>query len=243
MIVFIALAKGELGKDIEKYLQAYGLYVQLDGRPMKFVQRIGNRVFRPMQSKDVPWYVAGKADYGITGEDLVEDYLLGSGDEIKIVDRLGFGKADLVVFARDSNPAEIKRKFKKQPTVIAPNFYSNLVANGKVREYLRKTFGEYDVELVAGSTEGFVARGDADIGFDLTTYFQRPEEERERTTLSSNGLKIVERIMPTEAVAIAKPCYTADDFRRMLGTPLKKEMRIITTGNMSEIEVVKYSDE
>lgn len=227
MTVFIALARGELGKEIEKYLHGYGIMVQLDGRPLQFEQRIGNRVFAPMQSKDVPRYVARKADFGITGEDLVEDYRLGSGDTLKVVDKLGFGKADLVVFAKDSSPTEIKRKLKRRPIVVAPNFYKNLVTNGKIGGYLRDVFGEYDVNLVAGSTEGFVVRDDADLGFDLTTYFQRPKEERKRTTLSSNGLRIVERSMPTEAVVVTKNSseFTLKEFENALSDPYKLDWR------------------
>ena len=192
--------------------------VKLDGRPLQFEQRIGNRVFAPMQSKDIPRYVAARADYGITGEDMIEDYRLGSGNTLKILDKPGFGKADLVVFAKDGSPVEIKRKLKRRPIVATPNFYGNLVTKGKVGGYLRDVFGEYDVELVAGSTEGFVVRDDADLGFDLTTYFQRPEEEKKGTTLSSNGLKIVERMMPTEAVVVTKNSskFTLKEFEKTL---------------------------
>lgn len=253
MTVFIALAKGELGKDIEKYMEGYGIMVQLDGRPLQFEQRIGNRVFAPMQSKDVPRYVAVRADYGITGEDLVEDYRLGSGDTLKVVDKLGFGKADLVVFAKDSSPAEIKRKLKRRPILVAPNFYRNLVTNGEVGRYLRDVFGEYDVELVTGSTEGFVVRNDADLGFDLTTYFQRPEEERKRTTLSSNGLSIVERAMPTEAVVVAKnsPEFTPKEFEKALSGPYEldwKKMQgllpvVVQDANTGEVLMQAYANQ
>jgi phosphoribosyl-AMP cyclohydrolase len=195
--------------------------VQMEGRPLQFVQRIGNSVFAPMQSKDVPRYVSRRADYGITGEDLTADYNLGNGGTLKIVDKLGFGKADLVVFAKRGSLAEIKGDLKRRPIVAAPNFYWNLATGGKAGEYLSDAFGEFDVELVAGSTEGFVVRDDADLGFDLTTYFQRPPEERGKTTLSSNGLKIVERIMPTEAVIVAKnsPEFTVEGFEKILNGP------------------------
>ncbi len=241
MIVFIALAKGELGKDTERYLQNYGLAVRLDGRPLQFVQRIDSRVFRPMQSKDVPWYVAEVADYGITGEDLTAEYTLENGSRINILERLGFGKGDLVVFAK-ADIADVKRNLKKKPIVAAPYYYKNLLEIGQAGNCIRAMLEEFEPRYVNGSTEGFVADGGADIGFDLTTYFQKLPEERNTATLIKNGLKIVERIMPTEAVVIAKPCYTSEDFRIMLGTPRKKERRIVTTGNIYEVEVVKYSD-
>lgn len=213
--VFIALGKGELGKEIEKYLKDYGLFVELDGRPLQFVQGDGRRIFRPMQSKDVPWYVAGRADYGITGEDLVTEYALGNGGSIKVLERLGFGKGDLVVFAReDTEKAELKRV----PVVAFPYFYGNTVRKGMAEQYLRNAFGEYNALAVNGSTEGFVADGTADLGFDFTTYFTRPENERGRTTISANRLKIVERIMPTEAVVISKnmPGFNEQSYEKML---------------------------
>ena len=97
---YVALAKGELGKEIENYLSGYGVDVQLDGRPLNFVQRADGCIFRPMWSKDVPWYVSERAAYGITGEDVATNYQLGKGAGIKVVDKLGFGKGDLVVFTQ-----------------------------------------------------------------------------------------------------------------------------------------------
>lgn len=243
MTAFIALAKGELGIDTEKYLQNYGLIVRLDGRPLRYEQRIGSIKFRPMASKDVPWYVAEKADYGITGEDLLEDYNLGNGNKLKIVGMAGFGKADLVVFARDDLPG-VKRNLRGKLKVVAPYFYSNLVTRGKAGEYMRENFGDYDVKFVSGFIEGFVARGDADIGFDLTSYFQQQADERERTTIASNGLKILENIMPTEAVVItrAESRSKIGDFKNMLRLTGKTEKLVITIGNMSEFEVIKYND-
>lgn len=163
-----------------------------------------------MQSKDVPWYVAEKADYGITGEDLATEYLLGNSDSIKILSRLGFGKGDLVVFCRTVPD-------KGKVRVATPAFYGNLVSKGYVSDYLR-TFGEYEVLEVSGSTEGFVADGTADLGFDFTTYFTKNPDERKATTLETNGLKIIKRIMPTEAVVISKNRqeYTLDSFESSL---------------------------
>ncbi len=242
MITFIALAKGELGKDTERYLQSYGLAVKLGGRPLQFVQRIGNRTFRPMKAKDVPSYVAETADYGITGEDLANEYSLGNGNSLKILEKLGFGKGDLVLFSKDGI-ASIKRRLERKPVVVAPYYYRNLLALGQAGGCIRNEFGEFKPKYVNGSTEGFVKDGTADIGFDLTTYFQKPQEERKGTTLAENGLIILERIMPTEAVVISRPCYTASDYRAMLGTPRKKERRTVTLGNMSEAEVVRYTNE
>lgn len=225
MTIFIALAKGELGKDIEKYLQSYGLMVQLDGRPLQFVQRIGNRVFRPMQSKDVPWYVATRADYGITGEDLTTEYNLGNGKNLKILERLGFGKADLAIFAKGKAP-EVKRKLKRTPVVAVPYYYRNMLTSGQAGRYIRDAFGDFEPLEVSGSTEGFVAEdfvegGAADLGFDLTTMFYRPAERRGQSTIPSNGLTVLERIMPTEAVVVARDSseFTMRAFEDVLNGP------------------------
>ncbi|MBI4170095.1 MAG: ATP phosphoribosyltransferase [Candidatus Aenigmarchaeota archaeon] len=200
---FIALAKGELGKQIEDYMGNYGMSVKLDGRPLTFEQRAGNCLFRPMQSKDVPWYVAERGAYGITGEDLVAEYMIGNSGRIKIIQRLGFGKADLVLFAKENE------NIPQMPKVAVPYYYRNIA---------RKFLPEYDIVEVSGSTEGFVIDSTTDIGLDITTYLLKPESERSRTTLAANGLRIVEKIMSTEAVVISenRSRYTLGDFERML---------------------------
>lgn len=194
MIYFIALSKGELGKEIEDYLKSYGLDIRLEGRPLQFVQRIDNRIFRPMQSKDVPWYVGNRADYGIVGDDLVTAYILEKNNDIKILDRLGFGKGDLVIFSKKSM-YQIKKN--GNPKIAVPFYYSPFIRKGAAGAYLENEFPGFDMEKdifeVNGSTEGFVADGTADLGLDFTTYFRRGSYGLNQTTISSNGLKILER--------------------------------------------------
>ncbi len=170
----------------------------------------------------MPWYVAQRADYGITGEDLIAEYNAGnSGNSIQVLDKLGFGKGDLVVFASDKPPA------MRQPKVAVPLYYRNLARNGAAGAYFQDAFGEYEIIDVNGSTEGFVADGTADYGFDFTTYFTRLPEERARTTLAANGLVIVEKILPTEAVAVAKNStqFTMEEFERALNGPYELNWR------------------
>jgi len=231
VITFIALAKGELGKETERYLKVYGLDISLNGRPLQFVQRIGNRIFRPMSSKDVPWYVAERADYGITGVDLITEFILGNGNSIKVLERLGYGKGDLVIFG-NSDVNNIKQKLKRVPVVATPYFYRNLLNLGQAGAYIRSKFGEFESKYVDGSTEGFVAEnfveeGTADLGFDITTYFTRSDNERGRSTIPSNGLRILEKIMPTEAVVISKNStdFTMEDFEKVLNGPYELDWK------------------
>lgn len=222
MIHFIALSKGELGKEIEVYLKNYGLNIKLDGRPLQFVQSIDNRIFRPMQSKDVPWYVVSKADYGVVGEDLVTAYTLEKNNDIKILDRLDFGKGDLVIFSKKPM-YQIKKR--GNPKLAVPSYYSSFVKRGSVGKYMNEEFPGFDIDTdlfeVSGSTEGFVADGTADLGFDFTTYFRKNTGDFNQTTIEKNGLKIAEKIMPTEAVVISKNSedFTIKKFEEMLNGP------------------------
>lgn len=206
----LALSKGELGNEIEKYLKSYGLYVKINNRPVSFVQRVGNRIFRPMRSGDVPRYVAERADYGITGEDMVAEYNINNTAGIRILDKLGFGKGNLVLFSRGDDMK------KDTPTVAVPFYYRELLEKGQADKFLRNMFREYNVFEVGGSTEGFVADTTADIGFDFTTGYGCPGK---RTTLSENGLKIIENIMPTETVLVARNGYSKEDFDKFLQGP------------------------
>jgi ATP phosphoribosyltransferase len=215
----IAVAKGELGEGIQKYLESYGVFVELNGRPLKFVNKAGKCIFRPMRSGDVPWYTASVADYGITGEDLVENYNCGTSMPLKIVKRLGFGNADLVAFGKSTH-TNIERK----PVIAAPYYYKNLLISGKPANYFKNIFGDYDILEVQGSTEGFVCDGTADAGFDVTTYFRVKPEEQKKKTLAVNRLVIFENLMPTEAVIVSR-CdnkFTEKDFETKM-KELKQE--------------------
>ncbi len=164
MIAFIALAKGELGKEIEKYLRCYEIALNLEGRPLRYRQRIGNRIFDIMQSKDVPRYVDNPegADYGITGSDLVMDYMLGTrtsgkNNNIRISEKLGFGKGDLVIFEAEEPLAKSK---SGKVIVAVPNYYANLLRYGRGAKFIKDAYGEFEPYIVYGSTESFVRRRD-----------------------------------------------------------------------------------
>ena len=145
----------------------------------------------------MPDYVAKRyAEYGITGFDLFKEYLTEGSAKIKVVKELGFGKGDLVIFARETY------KPRKNPLIAVPTCYKNILKQGQTANYLKKKYGLYHIFEVNGSTEGFVADGIADLGFDFTTQYQKAEYAK--TTLMANHLKIIEKIMSTEAVLITR---------------------------------------
>jgi len=165
---------------------------------------------------DVPDYVAKRyAEYGITGFDLFKEYLTEGSAKIKVVKELGFGKGDLVIFARETY------KPRKNPLIAVPTCYKNILKQGQTANYLKKKYGLYHIFEVNGSTEGFVADGIADLGFDFTTQYQKAEYAK--TTLMANHLKIIEKIMSTEAVLITRDSdeFTFEKYEQLIQGPCK----------------------
>jgi len=219
----IAVAKGELGSKIEGWLRGnYGVSIRIEGRPLSYKQSVGSLEFVPMTSKDVPMCVAnGLVKYGITGNDLVDNYNLGAGVRIlKTLKELDFGKGDLVLFSEKSALQRLA-SLKQGCKVVAPAYYYNLLVFGEAGDYIRRNFGAFEVIQVEGSTEGFVLNGWADFGYDITTLLRKEaQEEKSRTTLLYNRLTVVENVesRPTQAILLSKdtPECSAEAFETLL---------------------------
>jgi phosphoribosyl-AMP cyclohydrolase len=187
--IFIGLSKGELGNDIQRYLKRYGTNIEICSRT--YTQRRGNKIFRIINSRDVPRFVGKGYDFGITGKDCCEDEKLSGNDKFVYLDNLDFAKGCLVFYGSG-------RKVPKKPTVVTSTYYSNLA-----KKFSNEIFRKPEIISVKGATEGYVSSGEADVGFDCTF---------KRQTIDGNGLNIIEEVMPTCAVLIGAEGYEKDDF-------------------------------
>lgn len=210
----IALAKGELAQGIEGYMRGFGRSPELVGRPDQLVQIERGVVYLKMGAKDIPPHQIYQ--FAITGADLVENHRRTGRNGIRVLSPLGFGRGHIVFYGRGSSSEEVVRRIRgldRPPRIVVPYHYKELAD-----DYLKREFGEYDGIFPHNSSETYVICDEADAGVDITTYNLRPAGERRLTTLARNGLTVVDIIMPTEAVAIARsePQYTLEEFERIL---------------------------
>lgn len=136
-----------------------------------------------LRDDDIPQYVEdGVADIGIVGENVV----LEKNRELKIVDRLGFGKCRLsIAIPKDQKYKSLEDLNGKR---IATS-YSTILS-----KYLKKNKISAEIHEISGSVEIAPGIGLADAICDLVS---------SGSTLFTNGLKEVEVILKSEAVLVA----------------------------------------
>jgi ATP phosphoribosyltransferase len=136
-----------------------------------------------LRDDDIPQYVEdGVADIGIVGENVV----LEKNKELKMIDRLGFGKCRLsIAIPKDQKYKSITDLNGKR---IATS-YSTILS-----KYLKKNKITAEIHEISGSVEIAPGIGLADAICDLVS---------SGSTLFTNGLKEVEIILKSEAVLVA----------------------------------------
>ena len=161
-----------------------------------------------LRDDDIPQYVAdGVADIGIVGENV----MLEKNREIKIVDRLGFGKCRLsIAIPKNQKYKSIQDLQGKR---IATS-YSTILS-----KYLKKNRITAEIHEISGSVEIAPGIGLADAICDLVS---------SGSTLFTNGLKEVEVILKSEAVVVTNKNLT-------------KEQQIILDKLLFRINAVKKS--
>jgi len=136
-----------------------------------------------LRDDDIPQYVAdGVADVGIVGENV----LIEKNKDLKIIDKLGFGKCRLsLAIPKDQTYKSIKDLNGKR---IATT-YSTILS-----KYLKSQKIKAEIHEISGSVEIAPSIGLADAICDLVS---------SGSTLFTNGLKEVEVILKSEAVLVA----------------------------------------
>ncbi len=175
--------KGRLSNPAVEILKEAGIKIDYENR--KLIAPTNNEEISVLfaRARDIPEYVhKNAAQVGITGEDLVAE----ADVDVEVLMRLGFGKARLVIAAPINSG--IKSVEDLEGKTIATEFR-------KITEkFLRRREVKAEIIEVTGACEIAPAIGIADAIVDLTS---------SGTTLKLNGLKVIEKIMETEAVLIA----------------------------------------
>lgn len=143
-----------------------------------------------LRDDDIPQYVEdGVADIGIVGENV----LFEKNKNVKVVDRLGFGKCRLsIAVPKDKKYKSIKDLEGKR---IATSYATIL------SKYLKKNKINAEIHEISGSVEIAPGIGLADAICDLVS---------SGSTLFTNGLKEVEVILKSESVLVANKTLGAE---------------------------------
>ncbi len=136
-----------------------------------------------LRDDDIPQYVEdGVADIGIVGENV----LLEKNKDVKIVDRLGFGKCRLSIAVPKG------RKYKSITELEGQRIATSYP--GILSRFLKKQKVNAEIHEISGSVEIAPGIGLADAICDLVS---------SGSTLFMNGLKETEVVLKSEAVMIA----------------------------------------
>jgi ATP phosphoribosyltransferase len=138
------------------------------------------------RAADIPEFVAdGAADMGMTGLDLIEE----KNAEVKILEDLNFGRANLVLAAPEES--NIHSLEDLEDGMIVATEFPHLTS-----KYLQSKGLEIHIVELSGSTEIAPFIGVADLIADLTST---------GTTLKMNHLRMVDTILESSVKLIANP--------------------------------------
>jgi ATP phosphoribosyltransferase len=161
-----------------------------------------------LRDDDIPQYVEdGVADIGIVGQNVI----LEKNKDVKIVDRLGFGKCRLSIAIPKNHKYKGIQDLEGKRIATS---YSTVLS-----KYLKKNRITAEIHEISGSVEIAPGIGLADAICDLVS---------SGSTLFTNGLKEVEVILKSEAVLVAN-------------TSLSKELQTILDKLLFRINAVKKS--
>lgn len=178
--------KGRLSEKIYELLSSAGLnFPSKSERTLQVTTKDGKYSLIFVRTQDIPKFVEDEvADIGFTGFDIVTETQV---DVDKIMD-LDFGQCDMVVAVKEEDgfncakdlPAEIKvaTSFPN----IAKNYFDSIGKKAKIIE-------------VSGATEITPRLGLSNVVVDITS---------SGSTLKSNKLKIIDKILSSSAVIIAR---------------------------------------
>lgn len=154
----------------------------------------------------------GKIDLGVTGEDLLRETLRPEDDRVDVLERLGFGFANVVVavpecwldVARMSDLDEVSESFYKRHgrRLRVATKYLNLTR----RFFSAKGVTGYRIVESLGATEGAPAAGTAEAIVDITTT---------GSTLAANHLKVLDDGVILESQAVLALQTRLEDDQRV----------------------------
>ncbi|MBS3774324.1 MAG: ATP phosphoribosyltransferase [Bacteroidales bacterium] len=138
-----------------------------------------------LRDDDIPRYVSdGVVDIGIVGENVVHE----EGEHVNIEENLGFARCRMSLAIPKSEEYPGVKYFEGKKVATS---YPNIL-----NDFFNKQGINADIHEISGSVEIAPGIGLADAIFDIVST---------GSTLISNGLREVERVMDSQAVLISNP--------------------------------------
>ena len=178
--------KGRLSEKIYDLLSAAGLnFPSKDERTLQITTKDKKYSIIFVRTADIPKFLEdGVADVGFTGFDIVTEL---KSDVDKIMD-LDFGYCEMVVAVKDED-AYLKPEDLPASLKVATSF-PNIA-----KDYFKKIGKTAKIIEVSGATEITPRLGLADVVVDITS---------SGSTLKSNKLRIIDKILESTAIVIAR---------------------------------------
>jgi ATP phosphoribosyltransferase len=226
-------SKGRLKEQTEEWLAAAGHPLRQIGGERGYTADIEGieAEVRLLSAREIAQgLIEGSLHLGVTGEDLLHDLAEPGPDAFRVLKRLGFGGARVVVAVPEAwldvdSMADLEaagaafRKAHHRRLRVATK-YLRLTR----RFFAQKSVGEYRLVESAGATEAAPATGTADVIVDITTT---------GATLKANGLKILRdgMILDSEAALAEAPRAVWTAGARSAATRLASAFGAATRGN------------
>ena len=192
--IMLALpSKGRIQEEAVAVFEKAGLTIERPGGARSYLGEMAampDVIVRFLSASEIAReLIRGTIDIGITGEDLIHETAETGPQQVEIVKRLGFGRADAVVAVPDSwidvttmdDLSDVAADFRARHgrwLRIASKF-----VNLTRRHFAAHGIAEYRIVESLGATEAAPASGAADLIVDITST---------GATLKANGLRILE---------------------------------------------------
>ena len=221
-------SKGRLKEQTEAWLAAAGHPLRQIGGERGYSAEIEglDAEVRLLSAREIAQgLIDGSLHVGVTGEDLLNDLAPDPEGDFRVLKRLGFGPADVVVAVPQAwfdvdTMADLEaagaafRKAHGRRLRVATK-YLRLTR----RFFAQKSVGEYRLVESAGATEAAPATGTADVIVDITTT---------GATLKANGLKILR-----DGLILKSEAAFATSVRAQF-SPSAAAARAVLTGALSQ---------
>ena len=176
--IMLALpSKGRIQEEAIAVFEQAGLTIERPGGARSYLGEMAampDVIVRFLSASEIAReLIRGTIDIGITGEDLIHETAETGPQQVEIVKRLGFGRADAVVAVPDS---WIDVTTMDDLSDVAADFLTR-------RHFAAHGIAEYRIVESLGATEAAPASGAADLIVDITST---------GSTLKANGLRILE---------------------------------------------------
>lgn len=177
--------KGRLSEKIYALLSDAGLnFPSKSERTLQVTTRDGKYSLIFVRTQDIPKFVEDEvADIGFTGFDIVTET---KADVDKIMD-LDFGQCDMVIAVKEEDPYNTAKDLPQEIKVATS--FPNIA-----KDYFDKIGKKAKIIEVSGATEITPRLGLSNVVVDITS---------SGSTLKSNKLKIIDKILSSSAVIIA----------------------------------------